>query len=194
MRSIFRLLFSIFLFMIIGYINELFSINRFQHDFIYDIGLRFLPQFNNIIANIIFGTFLVTFLIRWAISNLRVILQFFSLLNIVFFLRVIAFNLTLLPPIIKECNNVIPNRPIKWLFFYEETCTDYIFSGHVSFSVLMSLFTYYYSDYLIEKIVYILFALFEMVIVVATRTHYSVDSYLACVICILIFHNFILNG
>ena len=140
-----------------------------------DIGHLYLPHFKknafSDIVPIIVGS-LSLILVR---DNRDVILPSLSVLYI---LRIIAYNLTVLPTSNKKCD--IKNKNIG------EGCHDKIFSGHTGFVVLLCLFiSERYPKFSIPGV---LLSILQMFLSVATRAHYSVDVYIGTLVAFLIYN------
>ena len=129
--------------------------------------------------------------------------EFIWLLGILFLLRVISYNLTILPSPEKACKNQWDHEPETYLrrvlnIMWQEGCGDLMFSGHTVCMVLGSLFICKYccvGNYLAYGTL-IAYNILGMVLIVGTRMHYSVDVFMAAVVTILVFvskNNFFLS-
>lgn len=120
--------------------------------------------------------------------------EFVWLLGILFLLRVIAYNLTILPNPNSLCKNQWDHEPETYLrrvlnTMWQEGCGDLMFSGHTVCMVLGSLFLWKYccgGNYLAYGTL-IVYNILGMVLIVGTRMHYSVDVFMAAVVTILVF-------
>lgn len=98
-----------------------------------------------------------------------------------FAIRVIAFSITTLPPTIEECVGKYGNS-IQWFVFpFDQCCSDYIFSGHAVHFTLIFLYTQVYSKVWLEKKIIEHLFIPYLLMIVASRLHYSVDVFLGTV-------------
>lgn len=95
----------------------------------------------------------------------------------VLFIRMISINLTIMPSSNSEC--IIGHSK----FLSESQCNDMMFSGHTSLVFLLLLNMYHNS--IINKLQFSTILLSYISILLATRSHYSVDIYIAIVISFL---------
>ena len=123
--------------------------------------------------------------------------EFLFLLSLVYIIRAISFTLTVLPSPSVDCKCEWEYGPETFMrkilnIFYQEGCNDLIFSGHTSMMVMSSLFLCWYifpGQY--GKIIPIIFYnIIGVLVIIGTRLHYSVDTFIATIICTLLFFAF----
>ena len=106
--------------------------------------------------------------------------EIFLIMSIVQFMRMICSISTVLPPL-KSYNEKIR------LFGINGNGTEYIFSGHASYS---SIFTMYlYSKNIINPYILLIYNLISQSQISITRNHYTVDVILAWIIVPLLYSN-----
>jgi len=109
-------------------------------------------------------------------------IHFVSMLIVIYLIRDITINLTILP---KNKNCKVDN---KWYKKIINGCYDKIFSGHFSFTYLLSL--YYYSYGIITNVPFlIIWNLLNAFVILITRSHYTIDIIMAFFVCSFIFTN-----
>jgi hypothetical protein len=155
---------------------------------LYDEGFRLIPLISYPVADVIIYVCLAIFCFRWFLINITVISKMMIYMMIVIIMRVTLYNVTVLPPIL-PCERVEADTPYRGNFIYVTyTCSDYIFSGHVSWMIFLSLLSIHQSS-LVEKIFFILMTLSEIPLIIANRIHYTVDVCLAIIIAPLLFYS-----
>jgi len=155
------------------------------HPKIFDISYKYLPdltdnKFLSIILNIIVFTspFIIEFIFGYKILD-EYIYYFF----IIYIIRSIFINVTILPKI-KKCNN-----NFNFISFLNGQCYDKIFSGHFASFFLLILILYknkIYTNIPVLSLSTFIIALF----ILLTRSHYSVDILTALFVVITIYYNF----
>lgn len=135
---------------------------------------NFLPVINGYYADILMSSALIYFIIRWFIGNIDILTIFMYILSIILFIRLISFNLTTIPPTATE---------------YIKSGKDYMFSGHISTMIIITILTIIYSTFNIEKYTLICLSLLETYLLIASKQHYSVDVYIGIIISSLITFN-----
>jgi len=177
-------------YLVLGYINLFCSINisvdQSQNP-LPDIGFKVLPKINHFWSDraieIFYFIFIFHFLKRWYVLN-----EFFKKASILYFLRLICFTSTILPPCIENCVSRKPEE--SFIFFtmdYSHGCIDHIFSGHVFHMTLMCLMLYKYStNTFLIKLFYASYIPF-IILVISCRLHYSVDVIVSIIISICCF-------
>lgn len=140
---------------------------------------------------------LVPLLSFFLVDKFQHIWDFLLLVSIIYIIRAISFSLTVLPSPSTECKCEWEYEPETFLrkvlnFFYQEGCNDLIFSGHTSVMVLSSLFLcwYYFSGKYLAMSGILLYNIFGILVIIGTRLHYSVDTFIATVVCTLLFFLF----
>ena len=142
---------------------------------VYDIGHKYLPniaQYEYII-NVILGLVACSFFIYP-----KIFLPFCILFLVIIVIRMITIQLTVLPK--TTCD-------IKTSFDLSGYCYDKIFSGHTAFMCLLTLFLYNLKKMSIYALI-IINVLYGMLII-AARSHYTIDVVVAFIVTLLIFQN-----
>ena len=152
---------------------------------VYDLGFEVIPEitfkdpyraslftsFRDFVAGI--PLLYALFVLDWS-KRTYIILD----IAILFTIRIIANNLTVLPSI-RACVNTLN----KWSF---GGCCDLMFSGHTMTCLIGSLYLIYYINN--SYVTAILFwNLFNQYLIIASRKHYSDDVYLAWFVTLCIF-------
>jgi hypothetical protein len=146
------------------------------HDFFHEI----LPDWSEDewITNII----VLLSIIPMFFTNSSFQLHFISMLIVVYLIRDITINLTILP---KHKNCIKHN---KWYQHITGGCYDKIFSGHFSLTYLLTLF--YYSYGIITNIpLLVSWNIVNAFTILLTRSHYTIDIVMAFFVCSFIFSN-----
>jgi hypothetical protein len=95
-------------------------------------------------------------------------------------LRSFTILLTILPKY-EECND-----PFTWQSLFLGGCYDKIFSGHTSFVLLLTLM--YYREHMINMPALYGINIFNILAILSTRSHYSIDVFIAIFVTITIFY------
>jgi hypothetical protein len=142
---------------------------------VYDIGHKYLPNIAKYeyIVNVILGLSACIFFIYP-----KIFVPFCILFFIIFVIRLITIQLTVLPK--TSCN-------VKKSFDLSGYCYDKIFSGHTAFFCLITLFLYNLKKISILPLVII--NVFYGMLIVAARSHYTIDVVVAFMVTLLIFQN-----
>lgn len=180
------------IYLLISYANLLSSINIFYPQYanyvLFDIGFTYLPTVNPIIPDLILIFYYIYFTIKWFLIHKPLLSKFYIQLSLLFFMRLVAFNITYLPPINDDCVGNI-NDGFKWITPYVGyACFDNMFSGHTVHMTLLTLFTIHYSENWYEKIIVKLSYIPYLILIVASRLHYSVDVWIGTLLSILLFY------
>jgi len=163
------------------YLNEThyytYYINRVnkKNPKVYDIGHKYLPNIEQYeyLINLI-----GLFIIYWLFYNVSFIVEFIILIILIYIIRIFTIQLTVLPKM-KNCsyNN----------FTLNGFCYDKIFSGHVAFLFLFTLFLFHYKNISLLSLIFIngLYGL----LIIATRAHYTIDVIVSLLVSFIIFQN-----
>lgn len=123
--------------------------------------------------------------------------KFLFMVGILYLLRAISFSVTILPSPSVDCKCEWEHQPESILrsilnICYQEGCNDLIFSGHTSMMIMSSLFLVYYylPNYPLSQCMLFFYNVFGVLVIIGTRLHYTVDVYIASIICILLFFSF----
>ena len=188
----YRFYFSFFLYLAASYINLLMAINLrnpYQNKGIVleDMGFRFLPLIPQYYANTLWVIFFIYFIIKW-FHNKNILAQFFQQLAVLFMIRLICFSLTITPPAVPECVDPRKGNEIIWFAdSLDYACVDNIFSGHVMHMTAILLFIMYYSNCTWDKYLIGVSYIPYILMVVASRMHYSVDVFIGGMMTTLVF-------
>lgn len=137
---------------------------------VFDIGHKYIPDMRNKKYSIIIFN-LVTQLpiLLLSLSDLPLL---FSYMITIYLFRAITINATILP---KHKNCTIQKYGIFEILHGH--CYDKVFSGHFSFAVLVILFLI--NKGTISNTSGIIYLLFQAIIIIGVRAHYTVDIILA---------------
>jgi len=193
MNIIKDLLIAISFYLLIGYTNQFVSENQIYHNIkepsLFDRGHNLLPLFNKIYPDIGLFVFLIYFIIRWAIRYPTILINYLWIIGFLFIGRVILLSVTQLPPALPDCSTVKSGAKPHFILFRKDwnTCIDYMYSGHTLHCVLVVLFTLYLSKHMFEKSIIVIALLFEILLIIGSRIHYTSDVLVATLVSILIF-------
>ncbi|KAF4652484.1 hypothetical protein FOZ61_009637 [Perkinsus olseni] len=98
--------------------------------------------------------------------------------------RLITFMVTLLPGSAQHCAEEEFNPPADWgviltRLFTSGGCSDLIFSGHMMYTIIVTCGIFRYSRDMYLKIFLLLLTIVQGFLIVASRSHYSVDVVVA---------------
>lgn len=144
---------------------------------LFDIGHNSLEIINGYYSDILMSATLIYFIIRWLYGNIDIVIIFMYIMSIILIIRMISFNLTSIPPALIE---------------YMCSGRDYMFSGHISTMIIITILTILYSRYNLEKYILSILSIIEIYLLIASRQHYSVDVYIGVIISSLI--TYYING
>ena len=184
---------ALFVYLAVGYINQFATENAVSYVMdmppLYDRGHNVLPVVPKIYADILVITIVLYFLLRWGIKYPKALENYLWIVTILFVGRVVMFTVTQLPPAEPECSNKKPGEPIHYQVMRKgwKECKDLIYSGHTLHAVLVLLFVLYLSKSILEKIIVTIAVGIALVLIIASRLHYTVDVLLATFITILVF-------
>lgn len=187
------------LYFIVAYLNGFYAVNSIDKEPnmppLYDRLYQVIPQISRSWPDDILIALILYFFVRWWFGNKIILEHFFIIMTVIFALRVVCFMVTEEPPPVKGCEERKKGQPTKGFFemmreiFYARSCSDLMFSGHASFTVLIMMYTLYYSKYSIEKIIITILCLAELVLIIAGRLHYSSDVIVGSTITVLAFYS-----
>ena len=172
--------------MVISYLNGLLAVNM-NNPIIHlpplpDIGFEHLPQIPNSYPNILLIAFCIYFSLRffrW--KNLNSILKLVQCITVLFTIRLLTFPSTIVPPSTTGCANRNETAAYEWnvlrvlIFSDDNTCVDYMFSGHASYFILIYLFTLRLSQNFKEKLIMTMVTILGLASIIAGHIHYTVD-------------------
>jgi hypothetical protein len=100
------------------------------------------------------------------------------------------FSVTQLPPPRPGCSSKKPGDPKHYRVLRKtwKECKDLIYSGHTLHSVLVLLFVLYLAKSSLEKVIVAVAVGIALVMIIASRIHYTVDVLLATFVTILVFY------
>lgn len=193
------ILFTFICYSIISYVNVLLAINMINplvnKSPLPDIGFDYLPHISSIYPNILVLTTCFYFVVRFfRIKNLICILQLIWCITLLFAIRLFTFTVTIVPPSTIGCINRNSTSPIRWnvikylLFSNHNTCTDYMFSGHACYFVIILLFTLKLSNYKLEKLGFIIFTILSLLSIISGHIHYTTDVVVAIFLSIMCYN------
>lgn len=105
------------------------------------------------------------------VSNEELTIEFFAKFTIIMFIRAFTIVSTILP------KHEICSDQFNIRSYFLGGCYDKIFSGHTSFTLLLTLL--YYREHIINDFSLIIINIINILLILATRSHYTVDILLA---------------
>lgn len=199
MRPVIGIFVALSLFGIVGYLNGYYSVNSINREPnmppLYDNLYQVIPRIDRKYPDNLLTALIFYFIIRWWFENKIVLEHFFIIMTAIFTIRVLSFTVTQEPPPVKGCDEREPGQPTRSFFrmakdlFYSRQCSDLMFSGHAAFTVLIALFTIYYSKLSIEKFIISLIAVIELILIIAGRLHYSSDVIIGTAMTVFAFYS-----
>ena len=169
-------------------------INSYINDYLelHDLGFYYLPKISSNVPNTILATIYLYFFIKWFYKDKNILIKLYTLISILFIIRLVAFNITILPPTIEDCVSRKVKSEIIWFTFrFDSACSDNMFSGHAVHMTMLTLFTLEYSRNKFEK--YMVKSLYipYLLLIVAARLHYSIDVFIGSILSILMFYTYL---
>lgn len=194
MKSFFNtLVFAICFYLLIGYINEFVAENQVYHSIndppLFDRGHNLLPLVSKNLPDIGLISFLIYFIARWGIKKTDTLINYLWIIALLFIGRVILLSVTQIPPALPGCSTVKASDSLYFNVFRKgwNECLDYMYSGHTIHCVLVTLFTLYLSNNIVEKTLVILATILELLLIIGSRIHYTSDVLVGTLVTILIF-------
>eukprot|EP01084_Bolivina_argentea_P007088 13350_1 len=185
-----------------------------QNEILWDVGHYIFPRNNamqttlemifwiGFIVSIIF-ILIPSFIRHPKILTMLILIRYLKVSGFIIILRTICYLSTSLPSPDDNCsiNSMNYNPPTSWkqIFSFNnisDACGDLIFSGHVSLTFVMAIciIHYYYyllNDMLLKVIVFgieIIIVILITILVLMSRTHYTVDIFIALYTVPLLYH------
>lgn len=169
--------------------NSLLAVNIIYHNInekpLNDVIHNNTPPINPKYTDYILNSIVLYFILRWFKNDINVIIKYGYILIIIQLLKIIAYTVTSVPPILRKtcADRTINNKNIILSGYNTKSvCKDYMFSGHMSNFVIITTLTYLYSPYNIEKYILLIFALINAYIIITSRIHYSNDVFIGSII------------
>ena len=184
---------ALFVYLAVGYTNQFATENTVSYVMdtppLYDRGHNVLPLVPKLYADIAVVSIVAYFVLRWGIRYPKALENYLWIVAILFVGRVAMFTVTQIPPARPECSTRKPGDPIRYRVFQKgwKECKDLIYSGHTLHTVLALLFILYLSKSVLEKFIVTIAVGIALVLIIASRIHYTVDVLLATFITILVF-------
>jgi hypothetical protein len=160
------------------YYQERVKRNR-KHPKVYDIMHKILPDMSSQLT-ILYHDIITALFIIPLFYNVAMLKEYIGYWLVVFTIRVILINITILPRN-KNCNV----RKLRWNFV--KTCYDKIFSGHFS-SVFLAILLYIKYGW-INVYQGVLMCIIVSANILLTRSHYTVDIIVALLVCVIVYQN-----
>jgi hypothetical protein len=185
---------AIVFYLLVGYINQYVSENTVSHVIdlppLYDRGHNAFPVISKTYPDVAVILIVAYFVIRWGIRYPKVLENYLWIVTVLFVGRVVMFSVTQLPPPHPGCTSKKQGDPKHYRVLRKTwmECKDLIYSGHTLHSVLVLLFVLYLSKSIFEKALLSVVVGITLVLIIASRIHYTVDVLLATFISILVFY------
>lgn len=142
---------------------------------VYDVFHRILPEYNTLLANTLKDFFIMIFFVFIIFKDKTLLVPILETFLIVLVIRAIAINITILPKH-KKCKD--PDNYIEINTIGH--CYDKVVSGHFAIGFIVSLYALDKRIINIESCV--LFNIINALMILLTRSHYSVDILFAFII------------
>lgn len=184
---------ALILYGVVGYINQYVTENTVSHvmDYppLFDRGHNAFPLVPKLYADVIVISIVAYFVLRWGVRYPKTIENYLWIVVFLFIGRVVMFSMTQLPPPLPGCSAKKPGDPKHFRVLKKswKECKDLIYSGHTLHAVLVLLFVLYISKSVLEKVVVACAVVIAIVMIIASRIHYTVDVLLATLLTILVF-------
>ena len=188
-----KIFLALCIYFFICYWNEFSNINFVNNSHnqppLYDRVHHALPLISSSYCDWGLALFLIYFILRWGLQDLNILSNYLWIVAILFFGRFLCFTLTQYPPAVSNCADTKHTDPWRWTFFYDTSyCNDYLFSGHTLHTVLILLFVLNLQAPIEEKIIIFVLTIVEILLILASRIHYTSDVIVAIILTILIFY------
>lgn len=190
---------AILCYLLIGYINQFYSINMtapFTKEPLYDVGFQYFIKVSPIICDMTLILLAMYFVSRWILVDRSKIHNFIKMMSWIFVVRLCCFGSTTVPYPMQNCNGRKIGDPITWNVlpylaeYHIHSCYDLMFSGHAAHATLIWLNTMIYAKNKIEKIIITIGTLLCNFLIIAARIHYTHDVIIGMAISILMFGTF----
>jgi hypothetical protein len=151
---------------------------------VYDVLHKILPNYDqkdwltDYMALIAFIPLILNF-------NQEFMLEFIGFIIVVYLIRDVIINLTILP---KHINCSIKKEKMSHYEYFIGGCYDKIFSGHFSLTMMLTLLYYTYG-YVTNIPLLVGWNLINGLIIISTRSHYTIDVVMAMFVCLTVFTN-----
>jgi hypothetical protein len=166
-----------------------------------DLGFDYLPQIPPLYPNLMILFAGIYFGARFfRLENLRYVTNLIWCIAILFTIRIFTFTVTIVPPSIFGCMSRDSTAPIEWnVLKYlvnggDNTCTDYMFSGHAFNFVLLLIYTFKISKYRFEKIMFTIYTVIGLISIICGHIHYTNDVIVAIVLALWCYYIINLNS
>lgn len=150
-----------------------------KHPKVYDIMHKILPDMSGQLMTLYHDIITALFIIP-LFYNVEMLKEYIGYWLVVFTIRVILINITILPRN-KKCNV----KKLRWDFV--KTCYDKIFSGHFS-SVFLAVLLYVKYGW-INLYQGALMCIIVSANILLSRSHYTVDIIVALLVCTIVYQN-----
>lgn len=187
MKSIYiSIIISLLSYSVVSYLNGFLAYNvtnpdRFDSE-LPDYLFKLLPLIPQFVPNTLLVTYIIYFLLRNThIVDLNNLLKLINIITILFLLRAVTFTVTIVPPSLPGCVGRNLSMPIEWdimkflLTSDDNTCTDYMYSGHAVYFTLMYKYMYKFNSNIYERMLNTIYVAIGLTSIIAAHIHYSVD-------------------
>jgi len=159
--------------------DKFYTMNNFTTPKVYDLLHDILPDIHTHewLTNAMIGLSFVPLLAKW---NAGFFIEYVGLMLTIFIIRDIVINLTILPKHEKcEVSTGIVSHIVG-------NCYDKIFSAHFAVVFMLSLMYYLYK-YITNIPVLIIWNLANALIIIASRSHYTIDIFVSILVCMIVY-------
>jgi hypothetical protein len=173
-----------------GYFNYIAQVtgdtfyNNKDNPEVYDVLHKILPNYDQKgwLTNYMALSGFIPLLLNF---NETFILEFIGFIMVVYLIRDVIINLTILP---KHMNCSIKKEQMTNYEYFIGGCYDKIFSGHFSLTLMLTLMYYTYG-YITNIPLLVGWNLINGLIIISTRSHYTIDVVMALFVCLTVFTN-----
>jgi len=185
--------YAIGFYLVVGYINLFLAMNIISpysaRDTLSDIGLAYLPFIPLVYIDSLLAVIYSYFHIKWFIRDKNILANFYYMMGILMFLRLGAFSITLLPASLPDCVSRKAGENLRWMVWqFDQGCIDNMFSGHAVHITMIALNTMHFSENILERKFMEYIWIPYLLMIVASRLHYSVDVYIGTLLSIAVFY------
>lgn len=151
---------------------------------VFDIAHKYFPDLtDNPYLLIVLNTIVVLspFIVHYGMGY-KILDEYIYYFLIIYFVRMIMMNVTILPKI-KSCN-----IDFDLISLFNGHCYDKIFSGHFASIFLLVLIIYKNNIYTNIPVLSI-FSIFNALLILLTRSHYTIDIIVASIVVMFVYFN-----
>jgi PAP2 superfamily C-terminal len=185
------------IFGVIGWLNLFAAENVTDYEFnkppLRDALHQLIPPISFTAPNILVTSIIIYFFLKFMWVNPNIVSYYCILATILFAIRIITFTVTQAPPPQDKNNPWRKDNCKKHVLRHigfnfgktDNTCVDYMFSGHAINSLMPAVFFWLFNPNVIENSIITILATINLVLISAARLHYTSDVIIGAVLSIL---------